>query len=271
MRKSFLLQIIAFCALAFAGLIVDLQAAPQLQPAKFQKGRLSISYTNIPIETVLREVALKSGVPIWLDPEVKGMVTMRLHGVPLEPAMRRLLRRQSHAFFYRDLPKGGYELSKIKVFKPGNRELAKYVVLGGGKAGADEKKAIPDSEQAVSEMKNSKGQAVQAVRETHREMALAARRQRAEEKNRRWRMAHLRTGMRSGAPPKVIIEALKDVDQPEHERWQQPKRPVKLNVQMRRTKETPQDRQWQSRAVNQRLSGLMRYRNAPGKPHREKQ
>ncbi len=69
------------------------QSAPELPD-----GYVSLDFKDAEIQSVLRVIALKSGVNIVAGPEVEGRVTMRLKDVPWEKALAVLLKTYGYVF-----------------------------------------------------------------------------------------------------------------------------------------------------------------------------
>ena len=115
-------------------------AAPLVNPCpitrsstvQFQDGRLSVILDAVPIREALVQVADQSGITILFDKNIEQNVTVRFDLLPMKAALRRLLRQQGHSFYYASAPGGGFQISKIRVFRRGKPALADYEVIKGG-------------------------------------------------------------------------------------------------------------------------------------------
>lgn len=259
-----------FCIFSFSASVDAASSAPTAaSSATFAAGRLSVVFDQTPIAVALKQIADQARVPIWLDPAVAGTVSMRLDGVPLESALRRLLRRQSSAFFYRDKPGGGYEISRIKVYLPGNRELARYVLLGGGEKDGQEGKeenmketGAVAGQSPLSGVPNP-GATAQAMVAARHSAAAAHRQGQAQERQRQLMMARLRQRMAQpgfeiqsvtldGIEPRGVIRPPDDLDRA---------RETVLLVR-RMSERTPLEKQRDLLAVQQRMDGLRRHQTS---------
>ena len=98
----------------------------------FQKGNLSVKFVNVPIRAALADIAASTGISVYFDPEIKATISSRFKNLPLDVALRRLLRNQSHALVFSKNPKEYRSLESVKVFREGRQSAARYEVLGGG-------------------------------------------------------------------------------------------------------------------------------------------
>jgi len=87
-----------------------------------QDGRLSVRILGVPLREVLQAIARRTSVPIFVDPAVEATVVAAFEGVPVDEALRRLLREQSFVFDYRRAESlGASELTQVRVYPPGTR------------------------------------------------------------------------------------------------------------------------------------------------------
>ena len=126
--KFFLIS--AFLVLFFL-VIFPLESAPPGSEVRFQNGRLSAVFVKAPIRDALAQVAARTGVSIFLDPEIKVTISSRFEDLSLRAAFRRLLKNQSYAFVFSGDSKNKDRIESVKVFREGRFSSVKYEVLGG--------------------------------------------------------------------------------------------------------------------------------------------
>ena len=95
---------------------------------------VSLSFHNMPLSVALGKIAAQTDIEFLLDDGLSGNVSARIKNLPIDEAVRRLLGKYNHAMFFQLKQGGGYDLSKVKVFRQGKQALAKYMPITGRNA-----------------------------------------------------------------------------------------------------------------------------------------
>ncbi len=112
----------------------------------FQNGFLKISVENREFQKVMEEVAKKTGIQIVMNAPVDKRLTIDFDYLPLEQALKRIIRGSNCVFIYRsEQTRQHAELLKVLIF-PSASEGTK-IVLGGST-----KKVSSDQVMAMEEM-----------------------------------------------------------------------------------------------------------------------
>ena len=112
-------------------MVVRAEATPVTSDVRFHEGRLSVIFVNVPIRDALEQVATRTGLTVFFDPEIQGTLSSRFQNLPLETALQRLLRTVSHAFVFPNNPESGQGVGSVRVFRRGRQSSARYERLGG--------------------------------------------------------------------------------------------------------------------------------------------
>ena len=75
-------------------------AAPDLG-IRVHEGRVSMDVRDADMGQVLKELARKAGIHLSLDPGMRGKITMKMTGVPVESALKALCKNRAVVFEYR--------------------------------------------------------------------------------------------------------------------------------------------------------------------------
>jgi hypothetical protein len=112
----------------------------------FQNGLLKISVENREFQKILDEVAKKTGIQIVLNASVDKRLTINFDYLPLDKALRRIVRGSNCVFIYRSEGSRQHtRLFKVLIF-PKSSEGMK-IVLGGST-----KKVLTDQAMAMEDM-----------------------------------------------------------------------------------------------------------------------
>ncbi len=121
MGSQLLLRRALFAGLVALSILAEPPQAFSQNQARvsYSDGRLSVDATEVPLHSVLRTVAEMTGLEIFVSEDLQGeRVTARVEHQPLEAALKRLLRRFSHAMTY-ETQDGSIALSSVKVYPQG--------------------------------------------------------------------------------------------------------------------------------------------------------
>ncbi len=94
---------------------------------RFEDGLLTLEATDAPLDKLLREVARLTGVTIVVDGPLQGKVSVWIERLPLDKALRKILRGKDVGFLYAPSPPGsaeGYVLSEVRVYLPSKEKGA---------------------------------------------------------------------------------------------------------------------------------------------------
>jgi hypothetical protein len=109
----------------------------------YSEGRLSVDATDVPLQSLLEDVAGMTGLEIFVSREIQSeRVTARIEHQPLEPALKQLLRRFSHAITY-ETRGDAVVLSSVKVYPQGVMEGPLVAVTPPGAPAPSPKKEGP--------------------------------------------------------------------------------------------------------------------------------
>ncbi|RMH51492.1 MAG: hypothetical protein D6682_04355 [Zetaproteobacteria bacterium] len=75
-------------------------AIDRRQTVAFDHGRLSATLRDAPLRQVMRQLATRAGLNLYLGKSVQGRVSASFHDLPLERALRRILRQRNYILTY---------------------------------------------------------------------------------------------------------------------------------------------------------------------------
>jgi hypothetical protein len=82
------------------------------------KGTITVETAGVAIEEVLSDISQKTGIRVFIDPEIHKNVTVSLKAVPLETALHQIARGLSYALFF-ESGRGRQRLAGIRIVSQG--------------------------------------------------------------------------------------------------------------------------------------------------------
>lgn len=73
---------------------------------------ISIDAKNMYLGKILSEISQQTGIKIYLNPSLDRYMSISIHNLPLEKALKRITRSSNHAFIYE-----GDKIVAIKIFQ----------------------------------------------------------------------------------------------------------------------------------------------------------
>ena len=113
-------RLLVYLGLSFSFFINEAIASNALVEYTSKTNKLSVYAEKQPLQNVLTQVALKTGLEILFDHSIKKNVTTTINNMPLEKAVKQIVRKTNHIFYYKTNPKTKKQLLiGLKVFPAG--------------------------------------------------------------------------------------------------------------------------------------------------------
>ena len=90
-----------------------------IQVMKYENGRLSLEAKDAPLDKVLSELSRIAMLTIVADGPIEGRITLYVDRLPLEKALRKILRGKDTSFVYTSRPEASpaqYEISEVRIY-----------------------------------------------------------------------------------------------------------------------------------------------------------
>jgi len=127
-KPNKILSLSASCCLILFAASVSASNALVEYVAKTNK--LSVYAEKQPLQNVLTLVALKTGLEILFDASIDKNITTTINNMPLEKAVRQIVRKTNHVFYYKTNPKTKKQLLVgLKVFPAGKHDESSLTPL----------------------------------------------------------------------------------------------------------------------------------------------
>jgi hypothetical protein len=121
-----------------------------------QENRVVADVRFMPLQSVLEELAAWTGVVFEVESQENPVISIRLDGVPLEEAIRRITENEDSIFYYSAADSGTSRVTFVRVFSRAERNASPSLrYLGNGTVTRTEADAVDGPEQALAALKQS--------------------------------------------------------------------------------------------------------------------
>ncbi|MEN8170439.1 MAG: STN domain-containing protein [Pseudomonadota bacterium] len=101
-----------------------------------QHGKLTTNITNQPLSEVMQQISAQSGIKSTVMPAADRSISLQLTDIPLEAALKQLLRDTNYVFMYQKRDKK-YVVSGVRVLATGEEGVLPAPVATASLAGND--------------------------------------------------------------------------------------------------------------------------------------
>jgi len=96
---------------------------------EYQNNQLTVLMKDVPIKTALEQLAHKLNIRVLFDKALTGTVSAKFTHLSAEEGLRRILKHQSHALFFKQVGKDQFVVEQVRIFREGMQAQAEYEVI----------------------------------------------------------------------------------------------------------------------------------------------